>query len=152
MRFVQTEIDIDAPRDVVYAVLVDFEKYPQWGSFIRAIDGAPEVGREITEHLYFRFLPFRVLGKSFVERTDPGVNFTWRGSFVHSFHRLGNGTHSFALEENAVDCTRLIHREEYRGALVPLTFALIRRIAEPHFRIMDKELKRRAERIHAASR
>jgi len=146
MRFVETEITIAASTRTVWDILLDFPRYAEWNTFIRRLDGLPEVGEEITEHLYFSFLPFPVRGKSFIQRIDPESNFTWRGSFIHSAHPLGHGTHSFDLRSVDADSTHLVHREEYGGLLVPGAFPLIRRVAEPHFRMMDADLKRHAER------
>lgn len=147
MRFVQTEISIDAPRRAVWRVLLDFARYPEWNRFIRRIDGAPEVGSEIIEHIHFDFLPFPVLGKSFIQRIETETYFSWQGSFVHALRPLGYGTHSFALLDAGQTSTHLVHREEYRSPLIRWVFPLIRRIAEPGFRKMDLDLKARAEAL-----
>ena len=145
--FVETRVEINAPRALVWNVLTDFAQYPNWGRFIKAIHGRPEVNSEIVEILQFRFLPKPIPGKSFLIRVEPPLNLTWRGSFVHSFDRFGQGTHSFTLTEITDQRTLLVHREDYRGLLVPAFMGLIHRIARPHFEMMDEDLKARSESL-----
>ena len=37
--------ETDAPPDVVWEVLLEFDSYPEWNPFVRAIEGTPAKGR-----------------------------------------------------------------------------------------------------------
>ncbi len=45
MKNLITEIDIKAPSDRVWNILIEFESYPEWNQFIRSIDEYPEEGK-----------------------------------------------------------------------------------------------------------
>src|SRR5438876_10954424 len=47
MLELRTEIEIDAPPERVWAVLIDFEKFPDWNPFIRRIHGNALVGSRL---------------------------------------------------------------------------------------------------------
>ena len=44
MRQLEATTEIDAPPPEVWAVLTDFDRYPDWNPFIRAIVGDCEAG------------------------------------------------------------------------------------------------------------
>ncbi len=43
----QTEIEINAGSDRVWAILTDFAAYPEWNPFIRFIRGVPGKGARL---------------------------------------------------------------------------------------------------------
>src|SRR2546426_296480 len=47
MLELRTEIEIDAPAERVWAVLLDFERFPDWNPFIRSIRGQALVGSRL---------------------------------------------------------------------------------------------------------
>ena len=42
MKELRREVEIAAPAERVWSVLVDFDAYPDWNPFIRSIQGACE--------------------------------------------------------------------------------------------------------------
>ncbi len=46
-----TTIEINAPADRVWTILMDFPRYPNWNPFLRQIDGEPTVGNRITARI-----------------------------------------------------------------------------------------------------
>lgn len=66
-----TSIEVNAPANIVWRVLTDFGKYPQWNPFIRSISGAakqdaklkiylqPPGGSEMTFHPVVLVAPAR---------------------------------------------------------------------------------------------
>jgi uncharacterized membrane protein len=44
MKQLHTEIDVEAPAERVWEVLMDFASYPQWNPFIRNISSLPAPG------------------------------------------------------------------------------------------------------------
>jgi hypothetical protein len=47
MRRIATAVDIDAPADVIWRMLVDFDAYPDWNPFIRRLVGEAKVGARL---------------------------------------------------------------------------------------------------------
>ena len=47
MKSIHTEIEINAPTDKVWEILMDFAKYPDWNPFIKSIEGKGEVGSNL---------------------------------------------------------------------------------------------------------
>lgn len=42
-----TETIIDAPREEVWGLLMDFESYPEWNPYMKTVQGRPGVGRRL---------------------------------------------------------------------------------------------------------
>src|SRR5438445_810953 len=47
MLELRTEVEIDAPAERVWAVLLDFERFPDWNPFIRRVHGDAQVGSRL---------------------------------------------------------------------------------------------------------
>ncbi|ELZ18527.1 polyketide cyclase/dehydrase [Haloterrigena salina JCM 13891] len=138
--------EIDAPPDVVWDVLLEFERYPEWNPFVRAIEGDPTPG----ERLRVRIEPPGARGMTFepeVVVVEENRRLAWVGRLVVPF--AFDGYHEVRLEPIAGDRTRLLHRETFRGALVPLLFD--RESLEKGFAAMNAAIKERAERRIAAA-
>jgi len=48
---IKTEIIIRSTPEKIWAILTDFEKYPDWNPFIRSITGTVEEGEKITVNI-----------------------------------------------------------------------------------------------------
>ena len=140
MRRIATAIDIDAPADAVWRVLVDFPAYPEWNPFIRRIAGEPKVGArlEVTAQPQGRKpMTFRPT----VRVADPGRELRWLGRVL--MPGIFDGEHAFIIEERPNGC-RLRHEEIFRGLLVPLFGAMLDDTAKS-FTELNTALKRRVE-------
>lgn len=139
MAFViDSTVDIAAPPDRVWAVLMDLDSYAAWNTQLRYHGGDPVVGGRIDLEMVpasgsgYRFRPTvvdRQEGRSFgwVARTGP------RGVF--------DGEHRFELTPLPDGGTRLRNREEYRGLLSPVLRRLPQmRSAPAGFDRMNREL------------
>lgn len=104
---IQTEIEIDAPAQTVFGILVDFEKYPEWNPLTVRIDGAPEVGEVITLHVELGTQ--KVVRKHVVSRVDAGEALCWtirtkqpwlmRGERCQCVEDLGDGRCRYTNDE-----------------------------------------------------
>ena len=47
-----SEIEIAAPAEIVWEILLDFEKYPDWNPFIRKISGEVRVGSVLEVYIH----------------------------------------------------------------------------------------------------
>lgn len=148
MNQVEVFEEIDAPPDVVWDVLLEFESYPEWNPFVRAIEGEPTEG----EQLRVRIEPPGARGMTVnpeVIAVEENRRLVWLGRLVVPF--AFDGYHEFHLEPiDDGERTRLLHRETVRGALVPLLFD--RDALEAGFAAMNAAVKQRAEaRVELAS-
>ncbi|QSW99670.1 SRPBCC domain-containing protein [Haloterrigena alkaliphila] len=147
MNQIEVFAEIDAPPEVVWDVLLEFESYPEWNPFVRAIEGDPTKG----EHLRVRIDPPDSRGMTFkpeVVAVEENRRLAWLGRLVVPF--AFDGYHEFRLEPvGDGERTRLLHRETFRGALVPLL--LNRDSLEAGFAAMNAAVKERAERRVAAA-
>jgi hypothetical protein len=142
MHELDTEIEIDADAERIWAILTDFAAYPRWNPFIRSIRGLPEPGRV----LEVRIQPPGAAGMTFrptVLVADRPRELCWRGRLL--VPGLLDGEHRFRLEPVAGGRVRVRHGERFRGLLVPLLRARLERDTRRGFVAMNEALKRRAE-------
>ncbi|SDJ52231.1 SRPBCC domain-containing protein [Natronorubrum texcoconense] len=146
MNQIEVFEEIDAPPEVVWDVLLEFESYPEWNPFVRAIEGEPTEG----ERLRVRIDPPNSRGMTFkpeVVAVEENRRLVWLGRLVVPF--AFDGYHEFHLEPidagepSGARRTRLLHRETFRGALVPLL--LDQESLEAGFAAMNAAVKKRAE-------
>ena len=147
MKSLYTEIKIDAPADVVWKVLTDFQSYPDWNPFILSFDVLPEPGRKFSVTIQptgKNPMTFKPVCLALI----PGKELRWLG---HLFITgLFDGEHIFELKELDDDRTLLIQRENFRGLLVPLLWWQLNRSTRSGFEQMNLQLKNRAESLAAA--
>ncbi len=130
---IHTEIEISAPRDVVWKILADIDDYPKWNPYHLKVEGRLALGE--TLKVYIR----KPNGEE-VE-IEPHVmvlnkldQLSWGGGLRPLFY----GRHDFILEEVAENKTRLIHKEVFEGLVVP--FAALEAIDEG-YDLMNRALK-----------
>jgi hypothetical protein len=140
MKELQSEIDASA--ESVWRILTDFSSYPQWNPFIRRISGELATG----ERLEVRLEPPESRGiilRPAVLNAEPNHQLRWLGHlFVPG---LFDGEHSLSiqpLEENRV---RFVHREAFKGLLVPLFARSLDNNTRRGFEEMNRALQERAE-------
>jgi hypothetical protein len=102
-----TSIDIDAPVERVWAILVDFENYPGWNPLTVKIKGDPEVGHEVT--LYAMLGGRCMKRKHCISRVEPNQALCWtivsnrpwlmRGERCQQLEDLGNGRCRYTNDE-----------------------------------------------------
>ena len=141
MHEIKTEIEIDAPPEVVWDVLTDLEQYPRWNPFITSAIGQPVLGERLTNRIEppgGKAMTF----KPTVTAVDSGQHLEWLG-------RLGlpgvfDGRHRFELHA-ANGATRLVHGEVFKGVLVPFMRKSLDGQTRAGFEAMNTALKERAE-------
>ena len=115
---VRTQIEIDAPRSTVFAVLTDFERYPDWNPYhihVAVEDSGPiRVGAPL--EVTVRRPDGVVVEVPHVEvlAFERDRLLVWGGGLSGIFR----GEHVFRLEDGANAGTRLIHDETFSGLFV----------------------------------
>ena len=154
MRQVEAFEEIDAPPDVVWKVLLEFDSYPEWNPLGRSIEG---VSLE-DEQFSVRLAPPEPHGVAFrpeVLVAEENRRLAWRCRLLVPF--AFDAYHEFRLEpidegerssskpgSRGGGRTRLLQRETFRGALVPTL--LDEECVERGFRRMNAAVRERAER------
>jgi hypothetical protein len=137
-----TSIDIEAPAEQVWEILVDFAAFPSWNPFIVQAKGRAEVGRQLTLRMQPVGGSAVTLRPTVVEAIE-GDRLHWRGRL--GVRGLFDAEHLFILEPLGASGTRLVQQEQFSGLLVRLFQRSLDRGTLPAFRAMNKALKDRAE-------
>ena len=136
-KHIHTEISINAEPEVVYGVLADNARYPEWNPYHVRVEGALEIGNELQVEIH------KPNGDTVnihpkVMRIFPGRELTWGGGIKGIFF----GEHVFLLEQTDTGGTHLIHKEDFNGIFVP--FASLDAVEEG-YNAMNHALKKRVE-------
>jgi hypothetical protein len=138
---IRTEIEISAPPERVWGVLMDFNAYPDWNPMLVSVSGKPAVGEKLT---------VVISGPSGREWTiRPRVlvvaeasELRWKGQlFVPG---LVDGNHFFRLIDLGDGRTRFVHGEDFSGIFVKFVTGMFTDVARG-FVFMNQALKRRVE-------
>ncbi len=140
MKELKTEIIINASKDKVWAVMMDFSAYPEWSTFIRSIEGEAKLGARLKNTL--RLTTSDQVFKPVITRMEEGNAFEWLGSIPLG---LFKGRHYFMLEEMGEQQTKLIHGEVFSGLLRGLIMNKIGEDTLRGFQAWNKALKVRVE-------
>ncbi len=136
---IRTAVEIDAPREQVYAVLSDLSSYPEWNPYHRKVMGEFRNGAELTVNVT------RPDGKQVVVpphmiRIIENREIIWGGGIRGVFY----GEHSFILEQAPHGKTLLRHNEDFSG--VAIWFAdLPPGVIADGYHLMNIALKRKVE-------
>lgn len=135
---IYTSIDIDAPRDKVWAILFDNTAYPDWNPYHVEVNGKMAIGKEL-DVVINKPNGETVEIQPHVMRLVPLTELTWGGGIKGIFF----GEHVFLLSSLGESRTRLVHKERFSGIAVP--FASLESIEEG-YDLMNRALKERVEK------
>ena len=138
MTELRTEIEINAPAELVWSALLDFERYPKWNPFIREISGTPSVGAILNVFIK----PEGGMGAKLapiIVAFDENRKFAWKGKF--GVNGVFDGQHEFIIEALDVGKVNFVQREEFSGLLVPVLWPMLRKNTERGFNEMNRSLK-----------
>jgi hypothetical protein len=141
MKLLETEVQIDASPQIVWRILTDLERYPEWNPFIKKARGKVQVG----EKLEVCIAPpggKEMIFKPVVLAVRENVEFRWLGRVLAP--GLLDGEHFFTITGDGDGC-RFEQNEVFRGMLVPLLWRGMARNTLKGFEMMNAALKERAE-------
>lgn len=142
MKTVHTETWIGAAAPIVWDVLTDVPNWPKWNPVMR-IDGALEPGRQITVTLLPPGKPEVVLKPKIVAVED-GREIRWRGRLV--MPGICDGEHGLRIVPEDSGRCRFEQFEVFSGLLAGVIMGPRLREIETGFQVMNRMLKREAER------
>lgn len=139
-RTIDAWIDIEAPPDRIWEVLVDFPKWGAWNSFIPLVEGILQEGQMLKVQVNppdLKTMTFRPKVFSLI----PNKEIVWGGSFLWILYR---GEHLFLLEPINENLTRLRQIERFHGPIVLFMDSMIKK-TELGYHQMNIALKKRVE-------
>lgn len=139
---VHTSIEIDAPHDVVWGVLTDFDRLPEWSSGLQSLEGDFRDGGQVT-------VKFRMMGRDQVYHHElkffeDGAQFGWSDPLSMGF----TDRHVYRVEPLLNGRTRFIQTDEPHGGSIRFLGGVIGRQTVKLYQAFNRELKARAEQIH----
>jgi len=139
-RVLDTSIDIDAPPQRVWDVLLDLRAWQEWNPFIPFITGTPDVGSRLRLKVVLPGRkPMEFKPEVFVVRAPEEI--VWGGNFLQVVYR---GDHAILLEPLPSGGTRFRQRERFRGPMVLFMTNMIKD-TEGGYHRMNRALKQRVE-------
>ena len=136
---VRTAIEIEAPAQRVWNVLVDFAHYPDWNPYHVSVEGEARVGAPLSVHV-LRPDGKRVHIEPHVLRLVEQRELTWGGGIRGVFY----GEHVLRIEPIEPGRIRLVHDEDFTGFAVRFADLPPAVLTEGYER-MNRALKARVE-------
>lgn len=139
---IETQVQIDAPPQRVWSLLLDFPRYAQWNPFIRHIEGRAVAG----EQLNVLIQPVGGSEMAFsptVLAIKPLEELRWKGQFV--LPGLFDGEHYFLLRPDGAGGVSWIHGEKFSGLLVPFLRSSLETGTRAGFQAMNEALRKISE-------
>jgi hypothetical protein len=137
-----SSIDIEAPAERVWEMLIDFPAFPSWNPFIVQAEGQAEVGSRLTLRMQPAVGAAITLRPTVVEVVE-GRRLRWLGRM--GIPGLFDADHLFVVEPRGASAARLVQQEQFTGLLVPFFRRSLDRGTLPAFQAMNVALKGRAE-------
>ncbi len=139
---IKTDILIHATPEKVWAILTNFDDYPNWNPFIKSIQGDVKIGNKIIA----RIEPPKAKGMTFKPKVlvfDTNKEFRWIGHLL--MPGLFDGEHTFQIIDNGNGTSTFIQSEKFKGILVPLFKKMLDNNTTNGFHEMNKKIKEKAE-------
>ncbi len=143
MHRLETQIEIEAPIERVWALLIDFPSHSRWDLFVRSIEGTLEVGQSLKVFIQ----PPDANGMQFrptVLAAEPNRELRWKGKLL--LPGLFDGEHYFRLEEKPGGGITFHQGEVFSGILVPFFRRSLDGATKQGFVAMNEAIKREAEK------
>lgn len=134
---ITTTIKINAKPSVIWGILMDIEKYPEWNPFIKSVKTPFKLNQKNT--IKIQTMTFKPVILALRENEE----LRWLGRL--GFKGLFDGEHRFLLTANQDGSTTFEHSEAFSGLLVGLFKSKLLNDTKPGFEAMNRALKERAE-------
>lgn len=147
-RAITSTVEISAPRPVVWDVLVDVARYPEWNPFTIEVDTSFRIGDPV--RMRVALLPWLVIPQTeVISSYDEGRSFSWGVTMVGRWFLQADRVQ--VLEDLPGGGTRYSTTDTFVGRGVGLNQLLTGRLVQRGFDGVASGLKRRCEPPPAAS-
>lgn len=133
-------IDINASISEVWDILINFESWEKWNSFIPMVQGEFKVGKKMSIKVVSPDMK-EMFFKPKIYEIEQYKRISWGGSFLVFIY---NGIHYFLLEYIDDNVTRFRQIEKFRGPIILLMEKMITKTAVG-YQNMNKEFKQYVE-------
>jgi hypothetical protein len=150
MHQIHTQVDIHAGASLVWTLLTDFSRYPDWNPTIRGVQGPLEAGSTIK--VAERLVQPKPGKPPTVTQTTGTLDQIREPRRLSWSSRLGfmlGSERRFRIENLPDGGVRFHQEERIGGLLAPFLWRRLVREREPAFERMNRALKSRAERVEA---
>ena len=138
MKHFQSSIDIDAPPETVWAVLIDTANWPSFDPYSERVEGRPGLGETLT--VYSTLAPGRAFALT-VTACERASEFAWTGGLPLGMLK---NVRSHTLTPRADGGTHFRLSEVVSGPMAPLIAGSLPDLTEP-FAAFCNGLKSRVE-------
>lgn len=142
MGVYRTTFPIAAPARVVWDILSDFARWPEWNPSVPRISGTCEIGSTASMTLAMPGRPSANV-KATLTHVIPEHRLRWRGNV--GTDRLFSGVRDFEIHAQPDGTVLLTHEEKVTGLLFPVFRAAMGRAIQRHHDGLNAALKQRAE-------
>ncbi|MEN7547019.1 SRPBCC domain-containing protein [Rapidithrix thailandica] len=143
-KTIKTSINIQAPVETVWQILMDFKKYPEWNPFIRSIKGNARKGEVLENTLVMEGTKAQVFRPQIIALKSQ-QEFRWLGHLW--IKGLFDGEHYFLLKSIGAGHTQLVHGENFSGFFSKPILKMIKSKTQAGFEAMNNALKKQAEEM-----
>lgn len=147
---IESTVDIDAPVDHVWSILVDLARYREWNPFTPRVDASLVPGEPVVLHVAMKPGRRLLVQREVCTANDParrelGWGTTMGAPFVLHANRVQR------LTELPGGRTRYFTADTFAGLLVPIVMGLYRADIQRGFDGVARALKERAEKGAAST-
>ncbi len=145
MREIKTEIQISASPDKVWSIISNIKNWYEWSPIIQKSKGDPFLGAKLSIIMTGKEGKGGKDGPSYqpiITFFNEAKSFRWRAKMIAGF--IFTNDKSFELEATP-DGTRLIHKEYFKGLLVPMFWNSIKTTVPSMLNSMNEALKKKVE-------
>lgn len=138
---IETTININASANKIWNVLINFEEYENWNSFIISANGQAEINKNLK--ITIKVDDYKMMSfKPKILKVKENNELCWLGKVFVS--GIFDGLHYFLIKENNDGTCTFTQAEKFNGILIPF-FGKTFINTIKGFEKMNEELKKRAE-------
>lgn len=141
MREILTEIEIAAPPAKVWSILIDFNKWEDWNPISKA-SGSASQGSTLEVIMLGSDGKVQNTYKPVITSFKEPELFRWRAVMMAGFIFTNDKFIELTETDNG---TKIIHKEEFRGLMVPMFWGNFKKYVGPMLNSMNTALKLKAE-------
>ena len=134
-------VEIEAPAERVWDILVDFERYGEWNPFTTRVDASLEIGAPVMLHVTLGRLKRKQPER--IETVEPPQLLAWGTTMGHPL--LLSALREQRVEPLSESRCRYLTTDATSGLLTPLVALLFGHLIRQGFNDMAAALKTRAE-------